>query len=284
MTPQAYCRDVLDRRAAEWRVMLSFTPAADRSLLEALFALRVELEDLVAFAVEPGVAAAKLQWWRDELAVYPHSTAHPIITALAQADRESLDRDRLLAWCDGLGVDLQRHEVVDERDLDDLLLRRGGNFGALLAGALDGQAVLAGQQWGAVAAWQRHLLRLPHQASHQLVELPAAWVIQSETTAQQLAAPQPEAPAQAFYARLVRQVIDQTERVRAAHPSRPALLPHHLELCLLTRRLQRWQQQGFEASTAQQPLPPLQRLGILWRAARRHRRDMRRARRHSVQP
>lgn len=284
MTPQDYCRDVLDRRAPEWRVMLSFTLPGSRPLLEALFALRVELEDLVAFAVEPGVAAAKLQWWRDALAAYPQHAEHPIITALAQADSGSLDHDRLLGWCDGLGVDLQRNEIVDERDLDDLLLRRGGNFGALLASALDARAALAGQQWGAVAAWHRHLLRLPRQATHGIVELPAAWLVQSEITAQQLAAPQPAAPAQAFYARLVNQVAGQTERVRAAHPNRPALLPHQLELGLFVRRLGRWQQQRFEASAAQQALPPLWRLGILWRAARRHRRDMRRASRHLIQP
>lgn len=284
MTPQAYCRDVLDRRAPEWRVMLSFTPPGSRFLLEALFALRVELEDLVAFAVEPGVAATKLQWWRDALAAYPEQTEHPIITALTQADSVVLDRDRLLAWCDGLGVDLQRNEIVDERDLDDLLLRRGGNFGALLASALDRRAALAGQQWGAVVAWHRHLLRLPRQASHGIVELPAAWLIQSEITAQQLAVPQPEAPAQAFYARLVDQVNRQTERVRAAHPSRPALLSHQLELSLFARRLDRWQRQGFEASAAQQTLPPLRRLGVLWRTARSHRRDIRRASRHFIQP
>lgn len=284
MTPQDYCRDVLDRRAPEWRVMLSFTLPGSRSLLEALFALRVELEDLVAFAVEPGVAAAKLQWWRDALATYPQYAEHPIITALAQADSGSLDRDRLLSWCDGLGVDLQRNEVVDERDLDDLLLRRGGNFGALLASVLDHRAALAGQQWGAIAAWHRHLLRLPRQATHGIVELPAAWLIQSEITAQQLAAPQPGAPAQAFYARLISQVNRQTERVRTAHPNRPALLPHQLELGLFARRLDRWQRQGFDASAAQQALSPLRRLGLLWRTARRHRRDIRRASRHSVQP
>lgn len=284
MTPQDYCRDVLDRRAPEWRVMLSFTAPGSRSLLEALFALRVELEDLVAFAVEPGVAATKLQWWRDALAAYPQHAEHPIITALAQADSVALDRDRLLAWCDGLGVDLQRNEIVDERDLDDLLLRRGGNFGALLASILDHRAALAGQQWGAVAAWHHHLLRLPRQATHGIVELPAAWLIQSEITAQQLAAPSPEAPAQAFYARLIGQVIRQTERVRTAHPSRPALLPHQLELSLFAQRLDRWQRQGFEASLAQQTLPPLRRLGVLWRAARRHRRDTRRASRHFIQP
>jgi phytoene synthase len=284
MMPQAYCRDVLDRRAPEWRVMLNFTSPGSQPLLEALFALRVELEDLVAFAVEPGVAAAKLQWWRDALAAYPQHAEHPIITALVQADNGPLDRDRLLAWCDGLGVDLQRNEIVDERDLDDLLLRRGGNFGALLASVLDHRAALAGQQWGAVVAWHRHLLRLPRQASHGIVELPAAWLIQSDITTQQLAVPQPEAPAQAFYARLVDQAHQQVERVRAAHPSRPALLPHQLELSLCARRLDRWQRQGFEASAAQQTLPPLRRLGLLWCTARRHRRDARRASRHFIQP
>lgn len=287
MTPQDYCRDVLDRRAPEWRVMLSFTSPGSRSLLEALFALRVELEDLVAFAVEPGVAATKLQWWRDALAASPQYAEHPIITALTQAAQTAngpLDRDRLLAWCDGLGIDLQRNEIVDERDLDDLLLRRGGHFGALLASAMDPRAALAGQQWGAVAAWHRHLLRLPRQATHGIVELPAAWLIQSEITAQQLANPHLEAPARAFYARLVGQVIRQTERVRTAHPGRPALLPHQLELSLFARRLDRWQRRGFEASAAQQALPPLRRLGVLWRTARRHRRETRRASRHFIQP
>ncbi|MGB7289828.1 MAG: hypothetical protein WBC62_06995, partial [Candidatus Macondimonas sp.] len=73
-------------------------------------------------------------------------------------------------------------------------------------------------------------------------------------------------------------------RVHAAHPSRPALLSHQLELSLFARRLDRWQRQGFEASAAQQTLPPLRRLGVLWHTARSHRRDIRRASRHFIQP
>lgn len=278
MTPQAYCRDVLDRRAPEWRVMLSFTPAGTRALLEALYALRVEIEDLATHAVEPGVAAAKLQWWRDGLSAYPETVDHPILLALAQADRKRLDRSRLLTWCDGWGSELHDREIVDERDLDDLLMRRGGHFGALVADALDRNAALAGQHWGLLAAWPRHLLRLPRQAAQGHVELPAAWLHVAGLTPMQLAASRPETPVQAFYGRLIQQVEQRFEQLQTTQPSRSALLPHRLELALAMQRLTRWQHRQFEASAAQQAVPPIRRLGILWQTARRHRKASRQLR------
>ncbi|WP_167792340.1 squalene/phytoene synthase family protein [Candidatus Macondimonas diazotrophica] len=275
MTPQAYCQDVLDRRAPEWRVMLSFTPAGTRSMLEALYALRVEIEDLAIHAVEPGVAATKLQWWRDGLSAYPETHDHPILVALAQAGGKPLDRSRLLTWCDGWGSELQYREIEDERDLDDLLMRRGGHFGALVADALDRNAALAGQHWGVLAAWPRHLLRLPRQAAQGHVELPVAWLHDAGLTPMQLAATPPETPVQTFYGRLIQQVEQRLEHLQTTQPSRPALLPHRLELALAMQRLARWRHRQFEASAAQQAVPPIRRLGILWQAARRHRRALR---------
>ncbi|HXF07721.1 MAG TPA: squalene/phytoene synthase family protein [Candidatus Acidoferrales bacterium] len=279
MNPETYCRDVLDRRAPEWRVMLSFVPADQRALLEALYALRVEIEDLVVHAVEPGVAAAKLQWWRDALLAYPAATEHPILIALAQAQGARLDTSRLLAWCDGWGSELQYREIVDERDLDDLLMRRGGQFGALLASALDPAAALAGQRWGMLAAWPPLLLRLPRLATRGIVELPAAWLRHADLTATQFAATQPEEPVQRFYGKLIDQIRRRHDELHTTHPISAAVLPHRLELALSMRRLERWQGHGFETSAAQQPLPPLRRLAILWRAARQHRKDVRHDRR-----
>ena len=282
MNPEIYCRDVLDRRAPEWRVMLSFAPADQRALLEALYALRVEIEDLVIHTVEPGVAATKLQWWRDALLAYPGATEHPILVALARTQGARLDTARLLAWCDGWGRELQYREIVDERDLDDLLMRRGGHFGALLASALDPAAALAGQRWGILAAWPPLLLRLPRLATRGIVELPAAWLRNTELTATLFAAAQPEEPVQRFYGKLIDQIRRRLDELHTAHPVSAALLPHRLELALSMRRLERWQGHGFEASAAQQPLPPLRRLAVLWRAARRHRKDVRHDRRRFI--
>ena len=279
MSPAAYCRDVLDRRAPEWRVMLSFVPADQRALLEALYALRVEIEDLVVHAVEPGVAATKLQWWRDALLAYPAAAEHPILVALTQAQGARLDTARLLAWCDGWGSELQYREIVDERDLDGLLMRRGGHFGALLASALDPAAALEGQRWGILAAWPSLLLRLPRLATRGIVDLPAAWLRNTELTTTQFAAAQPEESVQRFYGKLIDQIRRRLDELHTAHPVSAAVLPHRLELALSMRRLERWQQRAFETSAAQQPLPPLRRLGVLWRAARRHRKDVRRDRR-----
>lgn len=284
MSPEIYCRDVLDRRAPEWRVMLSFVPADQRALLEALYALRVEIEDLVVHAVEPGVATAKLQWWRDALLADPGAAAHPILAALAQARDARLAPARLLSWCDGWGSELQYREIVDERDLDDLLMRRGGHFGALVASALDPATALAGQRWGILAAWPPLLLRLPRQAARGIVELPAAWLHHADLTAAQLAAAQPEASVQRFYGKLTDQIRCRLDELHAAQPVPAALLPHRLELALSMRRLERWQRRAFATSAAQQTLPPLRRLGVLWRAARRHRQEVRRGRRRFPQP
>lgn len=284
MSPEAYCRDVLDRRAPERRVMLSFVPPDQRAVLEALYALRVEIEDLVVHAVEPGVAAAKLQWWRDALLAYPGAAEHPILVALTQAQGGRLDTARLLAWCDGWGSELQYREIVDERDLDDLLMRRGGNFGALVASALDPAAALVGQRWGILAAWPPLLLRLPRLAAQGIIELPAAWLRHADLTAAQLAAEQPATSVQRFYGKLIDQIRGRLEQLHTVHPGSAALLPHRLEWALSLGRLERWQQRAFEASAAQQPLPPLRRLGILWRAARQYRKDVRRGRRRFLHP
>ncbi|HUO82295.1 MAG TPA: squalene/phytoene synthase family protein, partial [Gammaproteobacteria bacterium] len=67
-------------------LQLLFTPAAQRPVLQALFALRAEIRQAVRPQLEPAVARMRLGWWQEELVRLMRGQArHPVTQALARA-------------------------------------------------------------------------------------------------------------------------------------------------------------------------------------------------------
>jgi 15-cis-phytoene synthase len=107
-----------------------FAPAGLRDDLAAVVAWHHQVRKLLIEVSDPGVARAKLQWWREELLrTQAGGARHPLSQALAPVmARHRLPVEPFLAMADAVQADLGGHQPPDraaweaacQRDLGDL--------------------------------------------------------------------------------------------------------------------------------------------------------------------
>ncbi len=109
MTPEAYCRNKAAPPGSSLHYALLFAPAEVRGALWALHGFRAEVVEIPSECSDPGVAAVKLGWWREELErALAGQARHPAAQALQQA-RAVHDFDPQPLWevLDGVAMDLE---------------------------------------------------------------------------------------------------------------------------------------------------------------------------------
>jgi hypothetical protein len=123
VTADAYCAERVRAAGGDPELILRFAPEHLRAPIEALAALRGELEHLVEQKHEPAVAAAKLAWWRTEIASFGQGEArHPATRALrlAALDHAALAR-AMLRFSQGLEAELLGHAELAHEDWTALI-------------------------------------------------------------------------------------------------------------------------------------------------------------------
>ena len=92
-----------------------FLPPDKRAAITAFYAFCREVDDVVDETHDAGVAAAKLQWWRQEVAAaFAGQPSHPSTQALMPlAAKFEIRLDHLLAVIDGCEIDLQQSRFLD---------------------------------------------------------------------------------------------------------------------------------------------------------------------------
>ena len=68
MTPDEYCQQKAAASGSSFYYAFLFLPAERRRAITAIYAYCREVDDAVDEVSEPSVAAARLQWWRGEIA------------------------------------------------------------------------------------------------------------------------------------------------------------------------------------------------------------------------
>src|SRR5512134_947397 len=108
MTPDEYCQRKAAASGSSFYYSFLFLPPERRRAITALYAFCREVDDVVDEAQEPQIAAAKLAWWRSEVAnFHAGSPQHPVTKALAVfKDRFSIQAERLNDIIDGMEMDL----------------------------------------------------------------------------------------------------------------------------------------------------------------------------------
>jgi 15-cis-phytoene synthase len=135
MTPDEYCQQKAAASGSSFYYAFLFLPAERRRAITALYAFCREVDDAVDDAAELQVAAAKLAWWRAELAnLYAGSPQHPVTRALAPfKETFSLKAERLNEIIDGMEMDLSYHRYPDFAALKLYCHRVAGVVGQLSA-------------------------------------------------------------------------------------------------------------------------------------------------------
>jgi len=146
MTPDEYCQQKAAASGSSFYYSFLFLPAPRRRAITALYAFCREVDDVVDETAEMQIAAAKLAWWRAEVAnLYRGNPQHPVTRALLPFIAEySLPQEHLNEIIDGMEMDLTQTRYLDWPALERYCHRVAGVVGLLAArifGYSDGRAL-----------------------------------------------------------------------------------------------------------------------------------------------
>jgi phytoene synthase len=135
MTPDEYCRERAAQSGSSFYYSFLFLPPERRRAITALYAFCREVDDVVDNVGDPGIARAKLAWWRSEIAeAYAGKPSHKVTQALRPAlDHYELPLEHFLAIIDGMQMDLEQSRYLDFESLALYCHRVAGVVGLLAA-------------------------------------------------------------------------------------------------------------------------------------------------------
>jgi phytoene synthase len=136
MTPDEYCQQKAAASGSSFYYAFLFLPSERRRAITALYAFCREVDDAVDEASEPQLAAAKLAWWRAEVAaLYAGNPQHPVTRALGPFTQKfSITAERLGEIIDGMEMDLRQSRYLDWPGLERYCYLVAGVVGVLAAG------------------------------------------------------------------------------------------------------------------------------------------------------
>ena len=139
MTPDEYCQTRAAQSGSSFYYSFVFLPPERRRAITALYAFCREVDDVVDNVGDPGIARAKLAWWRGEIAqMFAGTPSHKVTQALQPTlDRYALPLEHFLAIIDGMHMDLDQTRYLDYESLRLYCHRVAGVVG-LLAAAIFG--------------------------------------------------------------------------------------------------------------------------------------------------
>jgi phytoene synthase len=115
MTPQQYVQDKAARSGSSFYYAFLFLPPERRAAITAFYAFCREVDDVVDEVSDPSVAAAKLGWWRQEVAQsFAGTPSHPVMQALMPcAPAFGIEARHLDAVIEGCEMDLRQNRMLD---------------------------------------------------------------------------------------------------------------------------------------------------------------------------
>jgi phytoene synthase len=136
MSPDQYCQQKAAASGSSFYYSFLFLPPERRRAITALYAFCREVDDVVDEPHEPQIAAAKLAWWRAELAnLFVGNPQHPVTSALQpHLEACSITREKLNDIIDGMEMDLTQTRYLDWPGLERYCYRVAGVVGLLAAG------------------------------------------------------------------------------------------------------------------------------------------------------
>lgn len=115
MNPQQYVQDKAARSGSSFYYAFLFLPPRPRAAITAFYAFCREVDDVVDEVDDPGVAATKLAWWRQEVGhAYRGQPTHPVMKALMpHVEAFGIGEHHLAAVIEGCEMDLSQTRYLD---------------------------------------------------------------------------------------------------------------------------------------------------------------------------
>ena len=272
MTPDEYCQQKAAASGSSFYYSFLFLPPERRRAITALYAFCREVDDVVDGTSEMQIAAAKLAWWRTELAnLYGGGPQHPVTRALQPfLEKFSLSRQNLGEIIDGMQMDLTQTRYLDWTGLERYCYRVAGAVGLLAAaifGYRDARTLEYAKHLG-IAFQLTNIIRdvgedarkgriyLPMDELKRF-DVPAADILNARETAPFKALMRfQEERARSFYARAMSALPAEDRRAQ-----RPGLIMAAIYRALLDEIAR----DGFRVLTQRTSLTPLRKFWIAWR-------------------
>lgn len=138
MTPAAYAQQKAAASGSSFYYAFLFLPPERRAAITAFYAFCREIDDVVDEVRDPGVAQAKLNWWRQQVVRCVDDASapsdHPALQALKPHIRPyGIQADHLLQIIDGCQMDLDQSRYLDFVQLTQYCHRVAGVVGEVAA-------------------------------------------------------------------------------------------------------------------------------------------------------
>ena len=272
MTPDEYCEQKAAASGSSFYYSFLFLPVERRRAITALYAFCREVDDLVDETSDARVAAAKLAWWRLEVAnLFAGKAQHPVTQALAVfKDRYSIAQDRLNEIIDGMEMDLTQTRYLDWPGLERYCYRVAGVVGLLAAsifGYREARTLDYARELGTAFQLTNIIRDVGEDARKNRIYLPMAELKQFGVPAADIlnARETPQfsrlmefqaARARAYYDKAMQALPDADRRAQ-----RPGLIMAAIYRTLLGEI----ERDGFRVLTRRTSLTPLRKFWISWR-------------------
>jgi phytoene synthase len=278
MTPQQYVQDKAASSGSSFYYAFLFLPPPRRAAITAFYAFCREVDDVVDEVSDPGVAATKLHWWRQEVVqAFSGKPSHPVTLALLPLAADyDITAEHLLAVIEGCQTDLDQTRFLDYPALQrycHLVAGVVGEVAANIFGRTQAATVPYAHQLGLAMQLTNIIRDVGDDARRGRIYIPVSELQRFDVKAHELL--KREAPW-GYSDRFTALMRFQAERAHAAYDEALALLPPEdrvaqkpgLMMANIYRTLLREiEAQGFEVLHQRTSLTPLRKL---WIAARTH--------------
>jgi 15-cis-phytoene synthase len=276
ISPQQYVQDKAAASGSSFYYAFLFLPPPRRAAITAFYAFCREVDDVVDETSDAGVAAAKLAWWRQEVAsAFGGKPSHPVMKALMPLAADfDIQPSHLQAVIDGCQIDLQQTRFLDYPGLQHychLVAGVVGEVAANIFGRTDAATVQYAHRLGQAMQLTNIIRDVGDDARRGRIYLPMSELQQFDVRAQELLKrDSPWGYSERFEA-LMR---FQAERAHKLYDEAFALLPEAdrpaqkpgLMMANIYRTLLREiEADGFRVLHQRTSLTPLRKLWIAWR-------------------
>jgi phytoene synthase len=278
MTPQEYVQDKAARSGSSFYYAFMFLPPPRRAAITAFYAFCREVDDVVDEVSDPSVAAAKLAWWRKEVAeAWAGRPSHPVTQALLPlAGGFDITAQHLNAVIDGCQIDLEQTRFLDFAALErycHLVAGVVGEVAANIFGRSQEATVRYAHRLGLAMQLTNIIRDVGDDARRGRIYLPLAELQRFDVRAHELLE---RNPPFGYSERFTALMKFQAGRAHATYDTALALLPDAdreaqkpgLMMANIYRTLLREiEGQGFQVLHQRTSLTPIRKL---WIAARTH--------------
>jgi phytoene synthase len=272
MTPDEYCQEKAAASGSSFYYAFVFLPPERRRAITALYAFCREVDDVVDETNEMQIAAAKLAWWRNEVAnLFAGRPQHPVTKALGVFTQQfSIDAKRLNEIIDGMEMDLTQTRYLDWAGLQTYCYRVASVVGLLAAGIFgyrDARTLEYARELGIAFQLTNIIRDVGEDARKNRIYLPiedlknfgvpAADILQSRETPEFKRLMAFEAARAREHYEKAMHALPRSDR----KPQRPGLIMAAIYRTLLDEI----ERDGFHVLTRRTSLTPLRKFWIAWR-------------------